>query len=185
MGIFPFDGMNLEHEEAKLHRLGTVFAAAPSAMPVQSNIQIQRWSKLVWNVAWNVICTLTMVDMGTWLTSSPEALVMTERLMEEVIAVAAASGVILEEGLTARLIAMAQSLGNITTSMQLDARDGNPLEVRTIIGVPVERGRELGVPTPTLDVLYALILATDAGLRRKTRITSTQQGNEGKEGQEV
>jgi 2-dehydropantoate 2-reductase len=42
-------------------------------------------------------------------------------------------------------------------SMALDLERGNRLELPWLSGKVVELGRELGMPTPTHDILYALL----------------------------
>jgi ketopantoate reductase len=119
----------------------------------------------VWNVAWNSITSLTMVDTQTWLKSSPEAMTMTRNLMEEVIQVARKSGVPMKDGLVDELIGKILKLPGIISSMQKDVKAKNPLEIDVILGVPVRKARELGVPVPILEVIYTLVAGVDYGLR--------------------
>ena len=43
------------------------------------------------------------------------------------------------------------------TSMQQDLAAGRPLELEELIGFLVRKGREHGVPTPTIETYYALL----------------------------
>jgi 2-dehydropantoate 2-reductase len=63
------------------------------------------------------------------------------------------------------MFSLTDTMGDYRTSMVLDYVAGRPLEVETILGEPARRAAVLGVPVPTIDVLYALVHAAD--LRRR------------------
>lgn len=106
-----------------------------------------------------------MVDTKSWLYSSPEAVSATRRLMREVIDVGRGCGVPLEYGLIDQLMARILAIPGIGSSMQTDLRNGRPLEIDVILGVPVQKGRELGISTPVLEMVYAMVRAVDGRLR--------------------
>jgi len=56
---------------------------------------------------------------------------------------------------------------NHKPSMLLDAEQGNPIEVEVILGEVVRMGKELNVPLPHVDTLYALLLVVQNQLLRK------------------
>ncbi|PYI34209.1 ketopantoate reductase family protein [Aspergillus indologenus CBS 114.80] len=124
-------------------------------------LQRTRWEKLMWNCAWNTLTTLTAQDCQAWLRSSDEALLLTKRLMREVVRVARASGVELRETLVEEQIARMQGLGAVRTSMQTDREMGRRMEVDVIIGTVVKGARRVGVDVPVLETVYALIRAVD------------------------
>ena len=152
-------------EKGRLNGFTALLKEGGTVFVVEANIQIRQWEKVVWNVAWNSITSLTMVDTQTWLRSSPEAMPITRRLMSEVIEVARKAGVPLKDGLVDALMGKILALPDIITSMQKDVKAKNPLEIDVILGVPVRKARELGVPIPTLEVIYALVTAVDYGVR--------------------
>lgn len=79
--------------------------------------------------------------------------------MQEVIDVAHKAGVPVKNGLIDELIDKILKMPPIGSSMQVDCKAERPMEVDIILGTPVKKGKELGVPTPTLEVLYTLLLA--------------------------
>jgi len=85
--------------------------------------------------------------------------------MSEVVEVAKKSGVDVRDGLVDELIERILGLGKIVTSMQKDRENHRPLELDVILGVPVRKARELGVKTPVLECIYALVKGVDYGLR--------------------
>ncbi|KIA75985.1 hypothetical protein HK57_00162 [Aspergillus ustus] len=161
LGLFANPIIPSDLEESRLRHFTTLLAAGGTHFDVTDNIQRGRWEKVVWNVAWNAITTLTDQDVEAWLSSSPEAIPYTRRVMGEVISVARAVGVPLEEGLVDVLMERVSGLGQLRTSMQADREAGRGMEVEVILGVPVRKGREVGVATPCLEGLYVLLTAVN------------------------
>jgi ketopantoate reductase len=134
---------------------------------VLPNIQTARWKKVVWNMAWNTLTTLTGADTESWLTSSDLSTPITHRLMTEAIEVARALEVPgIEYELADQLIAKVKPLGALYSSMYHDSRAARPMELEVIIGTPVRKGRELGIAIPTLETIYAILLAVDQTLAK-------------------
>ena len=50
-------------------------------------------------------------------------------------------------------------------SMQKDLAAGRPLELEDLIGVFVHKGKELGVPTPTIKRYYDLLKPHEHGVQ--------------------
>ncbi|KAL4902913.1 hypothetical protein BDW74DRAFT_180212 [Aspergillus multicolor] len=168
LGLFPNAVLNdTALEESRLNTLTSLLLSGGTHLSTFADIQPRRWEKVIWNVAWNAITTLTDQDVASWLSSSPDAIPYTRRLMNEVIFVAEASGVAVKDGLADALIAKAQGLGELRTSMQADREAGREMEVEVILGVPVKKGRELGVDTPCLEGLYVLLQAVNGRIRAR------------------
>lgn len=85
--------------------------------------------------------------------------------MREVIDVGRKAGVPLEYELIDTLIDRILAMPTIGSSMQVDCKAGKPMEVDIILGTPYKKGKQLGVPTPTLDVLYTLLLAVNSRMK--------------------
>jgi 2-dehydropantoate 2-reductase len=76
----------------------------------------------------------------------------------EVAAVGRARGVDLPVELEARALETTRNLpSEMLPSMAVDLLRGNRLELPWLAGKVVTLGRELGVPTPTYDVMYAAL----------------------------
>ncbi|KAL3477297.1 ketopantoate reductase PanE/ApbA-domain-containing protein [Aspergillus californicus] len=164
LGLFPNPSVNPSTEQKRLETFTTLFTSGGTTFQTVTDIQPRRWEKVIWNVAWNAITTLTDQDVNSWLSSSPDAIPWTKRLMGEVIAVARGCGVPVREGLADELVTKALGLGELRTSMQTDRECGRQMEIEVILGVPVRKGREVGVQTPLLESLYLLLLAVNRGL---------------------
>ena len=85
-------------------------------------------------------------------------------MMTEAQAVGEALGVQFALDLDAR-IKVAEEVGAHRTSMLQDLEQGRPMEIEALVGVVTELGRLVGLPTPTIDLIYALVVqrAREAG----------------------
>jgi 2-dehydropantoate 2-reductase len=166
---------------ARTEAVAALFRGAGIRCQGIDDLRRGRWEKLVWNVPFN--------GLGAVLDWTTDRLIATERgralvegLMREVIAAARADGADLaaegtegtaEEGISAiisRQIEQTLTMGAYMTSMQVDRREGRPLEVESILGEPLRRAREARVETPVLYALYELagLVGSDA----KTQIAA-------------
>ncbi|TIA10854.1 2-dehydropantoate 2-reductase [Aureobasidium pullulans] len=166
IGLYPNPRLEAEVEETRLEGFAAMLRAGGTPYTISDDIQVKRWEKVVWNVAWNPLTTLTMQDTQQWLSSSKESVSVTKRLMREVIGVARRSGVALEYGLVDILMERIQGMPGIESSMQVDAREGRRLEVDVILGTPMRKAREYGMDVPTLATVYALTVAVDMRIKQ-------------------
>jgi 2-dehydropantoate 2-reductase len=81
-------------------------------------------------------------------------------LREEIRAVGLASGVSIPDESVERIKAMHDRLGDThTVSMQRDFEGGRGVELETLTGTVVRRGKAVNVPTPLFSALYAILKA--------------------------
>lgn len=165
IGLFPNPQVDKATEQRRLDTFSALLSNGETKFTVLEDMQPQRWEKVVWNVAWNSLTTLTMVDTQTWLHSSPDAEPYTRRLMKEVIQVARGCGVQLEDGLIDQLMDRINAMPGIGSSMQTDCKNNRPMEIDVILGFPVRKSRELGISAPYLESLYVILHAVDGRIR--------------------
>ncbi|KAI2725921.1 hypothetical protein CBS147332_2808 [Penicillium roqueforti] len=165
MGLFPNPKVESQVEQQRLGTFADLLRRGKTQVQVAEDIQTYRWRKVVWNVAWNSLTALTMVDTQTWLKSSEDATPFTRQLMQEVINIARGCGVPLKDDLVDQLMDKINSLPGIGSSMQTDCKNGRPMEIDVILGFPVRKSRELGIQAPFLETLYVLLRAVDGRLR--------------------
>jgi 2-dehydropantoate 2-reductase len=136
---------------------------ADAGLPCVAKKDIERvlWNKLLWNAPFNALCAITGLPAGAVL-EIPELAIVATRAVQEVAAVAGASGVQFADGAVGKLIAATktQFAGSIPSMLQ-DVRRGKPTEVDALQGAVVRRAQALGVPAPTLEILYGLMLGVD------------------------
>lgn len=166
IGIFLNRNLSILVENQRLVEFTDLLAqgGTPHEILSPEELQEKRWENCIWNCAWNCLTTLTRVHSHEWLESSPEAVTMTRKLMEEVIEVARRDGVKVREDLVERLFQRIHGMPSIGTSMLTDAKCGRRLELDVILGTPVRRGRVLGVKMEVAEVVYTLLVALDKGL---------------------
>lgn len=115
-----------------------------------------RWAKLLWNGTYNPICALVEVTVGAVQSSgAKEGLVLP--IMRELQAVAKEDGVVLTEEDLSFMANRSPETSRYRPSMLLDREQGRPMEFEVILGDPVRRGKELGVPTPVTSTVYELL----------------------------
>ncbi len=148
-------------ERAKL--LAQEFIAAGLQAPVREDIRSEIWVKLWGNLSFNPISALTgstlagiVADEGTQAAA--------RAMMLEAQAIGEALGVKFLVGVDRR-IKGAGDVGAHKTSMLQDLERGRPMEIDALVTAVQELGRLTGKPTPTIDIVLALVrrLAIERG----------------------
>jgi 2-dehydropantoate 2-reductase len=140
---------------------GAAFHAACQAGGFESTnsneIVIALWEKFVLLATNSSVVSLTRLPFGK-LRDDPEVFALFEKAIPEVAAVGRARGVKLAPDLEVRLLKATRNFPpEMMPSMTVDLLRGNKLELPWLGGKVVALGRELKVPTPTYDVMYAAL----------------------------
>ena len=139
---------------ARVTGLSRVFESAGLDAPVEGDIRRLVWRKLLGNLALNPVSALTGATVRTMLDDPPvRALLLA--IIEEGLAVARAAGVDVGVNAEERL-EMANHIADVKTSMLQDLEAGKELELEPICGAAIEIARELRVPVPHIETVYAL-----------------------------
>ncbi|KAJ5489776.1 hypothetical protein N7539_004666 [Penicillium diatomitis] len=165
IGTFPNPHLDQTIATKRLNEFAALLEHGKTRFQICDDIQQKRWEKVVWNAAWNSLTTLTMVDTQTWLHSSPDAEPFTRKLMFEVITIARACGVPLGDDLIDQQMAKIKAMPGIGSSMQVDRKNGRPMEIDAILGFPLQKAKEHGILAPYLESLCVLLRAIDQKLR--------------------
>ncbi len=133
---------------------------------ITDDITADIWSKFAFLAALSGMTALVRLPIGP-IRADGETRAMLRRAMEEVVAVAQAKGIDLKEDLVDRHMETVDGLpGEFASSMLHDLSRGKRLELPWLSGAVAGLGRDLGVPTPTHDVICtALRLHADGGAR--------------------
>jgi 2-dehydropantoate 2-reductase len=123
--------------------------------PVRPRIRDNLWIKLWGNLSFNMICALTTTTLGV-VARDPETRAVARAMMVEAQAVAEKLGVRFPIDVDAR-IAGAAEVGDHKPSTLVDLERRRPMEIDPLLGAVVEMGRVVGLPTPTCDVVLALV----------------------------
>ena len=119
--------------------------------------------KLLLNVSGNVLTALTRRDLHA-VGTDPALCALSVEVMREALAVAAALGVDLREGIDLEAVARRGPPG-LRPSMLQDVLAGRPMEVDAILGQLQAFARLHRVPVPAIDLLLPLLRGLDASLR--------------------
>ncbi|KAJ7574414.1 2-dehydropantoate 2-reductase [Mycena floridula] len=128
---------------------------------VVPSIDLWRWKKTIWNCTWNTLTALTLCNTAQYLKASDSGKIVARQIIDEMTSIARALGHNIEEEYLTSLIERPQVQQGIYSSMCMDANAGRPMEVDVIIGVPLRKARALGLSTPTLETINALISSLD------------------------
>jgi 2-dehydropantoate 2-reductase len=133
--------------------LSAVMMRAGFKAPVAKDIRSEIWVKLWGNLSFNPISALTHATLED-ICRFPATRALASRMMLEGQTVAEALGVRFKITLEQR-IAGAEAVGAHKTSMLQDVEHGRALELEALVGSVVELGRITGIPTPTIEAVYA------------------------------
>ncbi len=133
---------------------------AKGGVTAEASEDIQRtiWEKFVFLVGLSSTTTLMRTTLGP-VRDNPESREFYLNVMRETVAVGRARGVNLPEDFADDRLAFSDGLPTeMNSSMHHDLQKGNRLELPWLAGTVVRYGRELGVPTPVCQTVYAALL---------------------------
>jgi len=151
----------------RVQALFEVLKGTGATVELSDNIVKVLWAKFLFIASISGVGSITRLGIGDY-RAVPETRAMLVSLMHEVEAVARASGTTLDTDVVEQTLALVDNAApHIKPSMQLDVEAGRRSEVDSMIGVICRKGRELGVPTPVADIVYAAILPLELKARSK------------------
>lgn len=155
-------------ENERTRRIASIFERAGVACRISENIEGELWTKLVWNASLNAISALGNAKYGR-IAADEDARKLVSTLVDEILAVARASGVRLPgvedpKAALAGALKIASQLTEAYSSTAQDLQRGKRTEIDSLNGFIARRGAALGVPTPVNSALATLVkLAERAG----------------------
>lgn len=138
-----------------------------AGLPTEATQDIRRakWQKLMMNLIWNPLCSITQSSPG-YIVQSKLAADIVGLMMLEGSAVARSVGIDLKVDPLAELERVRHNLAQ-TPSMLQDVRAGRPIEFDAIMNVVVEMAQLTGVAVPTLKSVAAMLDVLNAGVIRQ------------------
>lgn len=122
---------------------------------VRNNIRDDIWVKLWGNLCFNPISALTLATLDK-VAGEPATAAVCRNMMLEAQEIGEKLGARFRVSVDKRLAGGA-AVGAHKTSMLQDLELGRPMEIDALVTVVQELGRLVDVPTPTIDVVLALI----------------------------
>ncbi|MBL8377489.1 MAG: 2-dehydropantoate 2-reductase [Burkholderiales bacterium] len=142
-------------ESERVRQVSQAFVAAGFKSPILPSIRSEIWLKLWGNLTFNPISALThstLVDICQY----PLTRALAKNMMKEAENVAAKLGVAFRVDIDRR-IAGAEKVGKHKTSMLQDIEAGRDPEIDALVGAVIELGETVGVPTPHIEAVYAMV----------------------------
>lgn len=176
VGVFPLPNGS----EAPLSAVAAVkkfvdlYAASGKAVvEYNPDVKYERWRKLLYNATWNPVCALADQDTGRMRLVAPDSdplspvNLLLRPAMREVIAVARADGITLDEAMVEGVIESEPVEVHCQPSMLQDSRKGRMWEFENLIGDVVRIAGEKKVDVPVLGTIYGLARAKMWALSEK------------------
>lgn len=140
----------------RIKKAAEIFNQAGIKCRVSEKIRREIYAKMIWNVGFNALCTLTRNSAGR-LLSDRRLENMVREAMTEWISVASAEGVELDPAMIEKNIYATKNGGEIIPSMLQDLYAGRKFEIDILNGTVSKLGRKYNLPTPVNDTISALI----------------------------
>lgn len=158
-GRIVFGEKNNEKTE-RVKEISALFDRAGISYLVPENIERELWNKFMLNTAYNTLSGLLSATYGD-LDQDP-VWNLAQKVCKEVQSVAKAEGVLLPASLIEENHRIVTSLGFAgKTSMCQDMDAGRKTENQWFSGTVIKLGKVHGIPTPTCEVLSALVEARE------------------------
>ena len=126
-------------------------------MNLLENMPGMLWKKFAYIAGSAAVCAAANCVYEEMRTK-PETRALIQRAIEEVLAVGRARGApIMPDSLAWAMDSLDRFPGQGRASLAKDFTDQRPVELEGLTGTVVRMARELGVPTPTNDFLYAIL----------------------------
>ncbi|KAL5504887.1 hypothetical protein ACEPAH_7550 [Sanghuangporus vaninii] len=173
MGLYKhgnFTDVSQTPEEIELlNDFGGMLIAGGSEVTLVPEIQRYRFRKNFWNLAFSSVATLSRYPLRA-IFQQPRveatAVPVIRAIMLENLAVGRAMGLDEDAVPSSVIDDTIKSTGNFhrkpdskhKASMLLDCETGRPMEIEVIVGEVLRKAKELGVETPRIESLYALLV---------------------------
>jgi 2-dehydropantoate 2-reductase len=176
-GLIKHEGNNLRvvvgerpsGTSERLVRLVAQLRAAGIDAELDSNVEAALWEKFVFIAAFGAVAAACRAPASV-VRSLPETRALLVAAMEEVALLARQSGVDLDDDAVTRALAQVDGLvPHATASMQRDIQAGRRSELRDQTGSVVRLAKELGVPVPVHEFLWATLLPQELAALEEQR----------------
>lgn len=123
----------------------------------EPNVAAVRWRKIAYNGTFNPVASILRMDNPRMRMSRHIIDDLILPAVAEIRAIAKADGVTLQEDLIDAIMHQDPNDTAFKPSMCQDYEKGNLMEVENLVGEPVREAERLGVPAPTLRIIYGIM----------------------------
>ncbi|MEL0099818.1 MAG: 2-dehydropantoate 2-reductase, partial [Opitutae bacterium] len=136
------------------NQIADAFAEAGIKIRKADSLDEALWRKLCWNIPFNGLSIVAGGITTDLILSNPELKKRAWDLMLEVQEAARAYGVEIEDSFLQRQFDLTEPMGPYKPSSLIDFLAGKTVEIESIWGEPLKRGKEMGLMMPELEKLY-------------------------------
>jgi len=172
ISVAELDGLKTD----RIKRLSQSLRNAGFKSPIVPNLRAEIWTKLWGNLSFNPISALTQATLEE-ICHFPPTRRLAEEIMDEMQKVAEALGIRLPISRDQRLAA-SEAMGQHRTSMLQDIEKGRPTEADALIASTSEIGKLVGVATPLVDAIYAMVALLTNNLLERDSFLAAQPKHE-------
>ncbi|KAH8168709.1 ketopantoate reductase panE/ApbA domain-containing protein [Sarocladium implicatum] len=166
IGAFRNPNLKIEDEQASAKHFCDLYNASGKATgQYEEDVAFMRWRKLVYNASWNSLCAITRMDTSKLRIAKFPITELVLPVMLEIKSISRAAGVKLAADQEDVSLAGDALDAYFRPSMQQDIEKGNFMELEIIVGESVREAQRLGVPAPTLTIIYSLLKTLQAGTK--------------------
>jgi 2-dehydropantoate 2-reductase len=148
----------------RVQRIAEIMTAAGFDAPIRERVRDEIWLKLWGNLSFNPISALTCATLDV-ICADRDTRATARAMMLEAKAIGERLGIEFRVDVERRINGAAR-VGAHKTSMLQDLERNRVLEIDALVTSVQELGRRVGIPTPTIDTVLALVRlrAKSAGL---------------------
>lgn len=144
----------------RLEEIRQLFEAVNVPIRISEEITREVWLKFTWNCLLNMLTAAGNVTVEK-IFDYTESKRLCYRLFDEIKAVAAAEGVVLEPEAGTKIIESAKELTGFETSTYQDRQKGNKMEYEAFTGAIVRLAEKHNLQVPHNETLYAVLKLVD------------------------
>ncbi|KAM0545841.1 hypothetical protein ACHAPJ_011168 [Fusarium lateritium] len=116
-----------------------------------------RWRKIAYNATFNPVASILRMDTPRMRMTQHLIDDLIKPLVAEIVAIAKADGVELPDNVLTAVLHQDPNDTNFKPSMCQDYEKGNLMEIENLVGEPLREADKLGVPAPTLRIVYGIM----------------------------
>lgn len=143
-------------DNALLESIAADFGAADIQVEISANVDVELWTKLLMNCAYNAVSALTRAPYAA-MAAQPDIRDIMRAAAEEVAAVAAAKGIRIDRAVIEHMFDLAGVMPRTLSSTAQDIMKGRPTEIDDLNGYVARAGAALHIPTPVNAALNAMV----------------------------
>lgn len=170
LSVGSFDANDTDTIEAAKNFVSMYYNEGINDIQYDDRVRYSRWKKLLYNAAINTSTALVGLDVPRALEFAPgkmaTELEIFKPAMKEVITIAAAEGIILEEQFIETFTNITRNI-MFKPSMCVDVQKHQLMELEVILGNPIRLARKYNVETPVLTLLYNLLTLVQCKLKEE------------------